>query len=245
MNNLQNNPQVWFPAICAISVFCGYIFTYGSESARQVPLLLMYFSSVIWGCLSIRHLVKMLKFRLTLSRKHRIYFDFPDLEMLKNLADEMKVKLNKKHPFALTEGLDNAFYDPLHGRIVLGETIINKLETAERLALAAHELTHVKKNHYFIQFAGLPFILFIFVALTLRRELDWIFGLVFIASFCMLFPIVSRRMEYQADAGAASKTRIDVVISQLRKTEDPKRWGRETVTHPSTNSRVNRLIRQN
>jgi len=45
-------------------------------------------------------------------------------------------------------GLDNAYYDPLMGRIALGDVLLNRLEGQEGMALVSHELTHVKKKHF-------------------------------------------------------------------------------------------------
>jgi len=65
--------------------------------------------------------------------------------------------LDKKHPFVLIMGLDNAYYDPLMGRIALGDVLLNRLEGQEGMALVSHELTHVKKK----LFAKQIFLIFI------------------------------------------------------------------------------------
>jgi Zn-dependent protease with chaperone function len=130
-------------------------------------------------------------------------------------------------------GLDNAYYDHWKDRIVLGEVLIQRLESQERMALVAHELTHVKKGHLVKEVLILPFIAIVITLLLLHREPDSVFCAVCIALFLVLFPYISRRFEYEADAGAAHETSPTATISLLKKTEVEERWGYESVTHPS------------
>jgi Zn-dependent protease with chaperone function len=179
--------------------------------------------------------------RIRFSRKkYASSYEIPDYENMQKLVERMRVKLDKKHPFVLKRRLNNAFSDPLMMRVILGAALVNRLESQERMALVSHELTHLKKEHVIKQLL-LLLSLYVPLAFTLRREPDFIFGAVWMALFLTLFPYVSRRFEYEADAGAAAETSPEASISLLKKLKAEERWGREAVTHPSIQSRVERL----
>ncbi len=173
-------------------------------------------------------------------KKYCSSYEIPDYEEMQKVVKDMGVKLGKKHPFVLKMGLDNAYYDPMGGHIGLGDILLNRLVGQEPIALVSHELTHIKKNHHMKQFF-LLLALCIPLAVTLRREPDLVFGVVWIALFLTLFPYVSRMFEFEADAGAADQTSTEVSISLLKKMEVEERWDRESVTHPSIDSRIERL----
>jgi Zn-dependent protease with chaperone function len=179
--------------------------------------------------------------KIHFSRNYASSYEIPDYESMQEFVERMRFKLDKKHPFVLKIGLDNAYYDHRKGRIVLGDVLAKRLETQERMALIGHELTHAKRGHLFKQIVFLPLISFVITAFLLRREPDWIFCAVCTALFLVLFPYVSRRFEYEADAGAAHETSPAVTISLLKKTEVEERWGYESVTHPSIRSRIGRI----
>jgi Zn-dependent protease with chaperone function len=174
------------------------------------------------------------------KKKYSSSYDIPDYENIQKLVDRMGVKLNKKHPFILKLGLDNAYSDPLMRRVVLGDTLLAKLETQERMALISHELTHLKENHNIKRILPL-FIFYIPLVFTLRREQDLVFGAVWIALFMILLPYVSRRFEYKADACAVDETSPEANISLLKKVEAEEHWDYETITHPSIQSRIDRI----
>ena len=54
-------------------------------------------------------------------KKYNSSYEIPDYEEMQKMVKEMRVKLDKKHPFVLKIGLDNAYYDPMGGRIGLAK----------------------------------------------------------------------------------------------------------------------------
>ena len=244
ISQIRKRPHVAFSILCLITVLSGYVYTYTNSTAgKHVSIVFLYLSAAIWAYFCLRQLVRMTRIRVFM-KNYASSYEIPDYEEMQKIVKEMRVKLDKKHPFVLKVGLDNAYYDPLMGHIALGDILFNKLETQERIAIVAHELTHTKRNHYAKQLFFLPVVLAILLILTLHREPDLVFWAVWIALFLMLFPHVSRRFEYEADAGAADKTSPEASISSLKKTEVEERWGRETVTHPSIQSRIERLLKR-
>jgi len=241
ISQIRKRPHVAFSILCLITVLSGYVYTYTNSTAgKHISIVFLYLSAAIWAYFCLRQLVRMTRIRVFM-KKYASSYEIPDYEEMQKMVKEMRVKLDKKHPFVLKMGLDNAYYDPLMGRIALGDVLLNRLEGQERMALVSHELTHLKKNHFAKQIF-LIFVLYIPLIITLHREQDLVFCAVWIALFLMLFPYVSRRFEYEADAGAADKTSPEASISSLKKAEVEERWGRETVTHPSIESRIERLL---
>lgn len=223
-----------------MTVLSGYIYTYtDTVSIRHISAVFLWLSVAVWACLCLRQLATMVRIRFS-QRKYPSSYDVPDHENLRKLAERMRVKLDKEHPFVLRIGLDNAYYDLWNGRIGLGDILVKTLERQERMALVGHELTHVKKNHFVKLFVVL-LLTFIVSTFLLHREPDAVFCAVWIALFLALFPHLSRGFEYQADAGAAHETDPATTISFLKKTDTEERWNRETVTHPSTRSRIRRV----
>jgi Zn-dependent protease with chaperone function len=240
ISQIRRSPHVAFSTLCLITVLSGYFYTYtNSVISKQVSIIFLSLSVAVWVYFCIRQLARMIRIRI-LMKKYNSSYEIPDYEEMQKMVKEMRVKLDKKHPFVVKIGLDNAYYDPMGGRIGLGDVLLNRLVGQESMALVGHELTHIKKNHFIKQFV-LLFILYIPLGITLRREPDLIFCAVWIALFLMLFPYVSRKFEFEADAGAADKSSPEVIISMLKKTGTEEHWGRETVTHPSINSRIKRL----
>lgn len=241
INQIRKRPYLAFSILCLITVLSGYVYTYiNSTVGKHISTIFLYLSAAIWVYLCLRQLIRMIKIRV-LTKRYASTYKISDYEEMQKIVQEMKVKLNKKHPFVVKMGLDNASYDPLMGRIVLGDVLLKKLKGQERMALVSHELTHVKKNHLGKQFAPL-LVLYIPLSITLHREQDLVFCLVWIALFLMVFPYISRMFEYEADAGAADKTSPEASISYLKKAEVEENRGRETVTHPSIEKRIQRLI---
>ena len=239
ISQIRERPHVAFSILCLITVSSGYIYTYtNSIIGKHISIVFLCLSVAIWAYLSIRQFVRMIKIRV--SKKYASSYEIPDYENMQKLVEKMGVKLDKKHPFVLKVGLDNAYYDLWNNRIALGDVLLKKLESQECMALVSHELTHLKKGHL-VKLFVLVWIALIITIILLHREMDLVFCAVWIAFFLMLLPYVKRRFECEADAGAADETSPEAYISLLKKTEVEERWGCETVTHPSIQSRINRI----
>lgn len=123
-------------------------------------------------------------------------------------------------------------------RIVLYDTLMDKLTTEEIVAVLAHEIGHYKKKHIIKSYAfTLPFNLLMFYLLGLFLNSDSlaialggtkaVFHLNAIAFFILYTPlstildltgnIISRKNEYEADAFAATYGLKDALISGLKK----------------------------
>lgn len=239
ISQIRERPHVAFSILCLITVLSGYIYTYtNSTIGKHISIVFLCLSVAILTYFCLRQLVKIFKIRV--SKKYASSYEIPDYENMQKLVEKMGIKLDKKHPFVIKVGLDNAYYNLWNGRIILGDVLLNRLESQERMALVSHELTHAKKNHL------LKLFVFVLVALIvtlilLHREQDFVFCAVWIAFFLMLLPYVNRRFEYEADAGVADETSPEATISLLKKTEVEECWSRETVTHPSIQSRIDRI----
>jgi Zn-dependent protease with chaperone function len=222
IGQIRRRPHVAFSVLCLITVSSGYVGTCtNSTIGKLIAIVLLCLSVVIWAYFCLRQIVAMLKMRV--SRKYPSSYELPDYESMQKLVGKMRVKLDKKHPFVLKLGLDNAYYDHWKDRIVLGEVLVQRLESQERMALVGHELTHVKKGHLVKEILILPFIAIVITILLLHRDPDSVFCAVCIALFLVLFPYVSRRFEYEADAGAAHETSPAATVSLLKKTEVEER----------------------
>jgi beta-lactamase regulating signal transducer with metallopeptidase domain len=174
--------------LCLATVLSGYVYTYANGTMiKQVSLIFLCLSVAVWAYLYLRRMIKIAKIRLSV-KKYAVSTEIPDYGKMQKLTKEMKVKLDEKQPFVLRKGLNNAYYDLLHSRIVLGDILFNKLETQERIALVTHELTHIKRNHPAKQLIFLPVVLAILLMLTLHREPDLVFLLVWIAFILTIFP---------------------------------------------------------
>jgi Zn-dependent protease with chaperone function len=242
ISQIKRRPHIYFSVVCSITVLCGYLFTYlqSSISISRALLVLFCLSSIIWGYLLIKYFVKMLKIRFGTKKSGVLDIQAPEFE---KLAEEMKIKLNKTRPFVLQKNLDNAYYNPQEARVVFGDVLFNRLTPPERLATLSHEFAHIKRHHYFKLFSLLPLSLVLTMA-TLPTEPSYIFAITSIALILAIFPYISRKFEYEADAESANRTSINTTISSLQKAERIHRWDRETVTHPSTNRRIERLRRR-
>jgi STE24 endopeptidase len=134
----------------------------------------------------------------------------------------------------------NAYFTGLghKKRIVLYDTLMDKLTTEEIVAVLAHEIGHFKKKHIIKSYAfTLPFNLLMFYLLGLMLNSDSlaialggteaVFHLNAIAFFILYTPlstvfdlagnIISRKNEFEADAFAAKYGMKDALITGLKK----------------------------
>lgn len=242
INQIKRRPHIYFSVVCLITVLCGYLLSYFNNgiSARRALLVIFYFSAIIWGYPLIKNLAKVSITRLRAKQSgNLIDIEAPEF---KRLAEEMKVKLDKKHPFVLQKDLDGAYCDPQNKRVVFGEILFNRLTPIERLAILSHELAHLQQSPL-VKILILIIISLTLTTFTLRRELDWIFFITWLALSLAIYPYMIRKCEYEADAEAANRTSPETAISSLKKAEKKEHWDRETVTHPSINKRIQNLSR--
>ena len=121
------------------------------------------------------------------------------------------------------------------------------LSTSVGEAILAHELAHAKYWHTY----SLSFVVSVVGALS------WLFGaqfwpshnaiglvmgaLAFATLLAVAFPLVSRKMEYDADAKAAEIVGSDAMIAALKFIVSAEDWSLESDSHPSIKARIQRL----
>ena len=133
----------------------------------------------------------------------------------------------------------NAFFSGMGKikKIVLYDTLVDKMENEEILAVLAHEIGHNKKKHVLYNllqsFISIGIFLLVFI-LVLRPEFSTAFGFsdthfgfaiivfsVLISPISLIFGLftsgLSRKFEYQADAYAAENTNPESMIMALKK----------------------------
>lgn len=231
--------------VCAVVILSGYLHLYISNPfAEQLLVSAFYLSAVImisqWGRFFFKVLILSVKARIGKAKNTITWIEIPEFE---ELASEMKVKLNKNQPFGIMAGLDNAFSDPIRRQVIFGKGLLNRLERMERLALAAHEFTHLKDNHVVRQFF-MPLALLLFISPTLHQTTFVISVPLYLAMFFMLFAYIGRRNEYGADDASVLRTNGEAVISLLRKSAPQNEWSHESEVHPSIDDRIARLSKK-
>ena len=231
-------------AVCMVVLLSGYFHSYiGSLSTKQVSLVFFYLSAGImvaqWGWFFAKNIFLITRMRM-LKGKTISWTEMPEFE---ELAKEMKVKLHRKQPFGIMPDFDNAFTNPNTRQIIFGKDLVDRLQKLEHLALAVHELTHLKENHLMKQFI-IPLVPLILVSLTIPEEPYSISVPLYLAAFLMFFAYIGRRNEYIADDSSAARTSNEVVISLLKKSTPPDQWSHESQVHPSTDQRISRLSKK-
>jgi len=161
------------------------------------------------------------------------------------LANKMKVKLDDKRPFRKVECLNNVGVEPFKFKphIILGTCLFDRLSSKEKLAVIAHELSHLKMRHVFVG-AGSIVVSTMMILLSVPRG-SWIASIMVLTALFMGFWVASYLCEYWADCVALRYTKDkDSFISAIRKLEPPERWNIDYETHPSINRRVAKLSRK-
>lgn len=199
-----------------------------------------------WGFYSVFSLVLSIIAPVFIMPLFNRFEPMQEGELLSQITDYAKKENFKLKGIFTMDGSKrssklNAFFTGLgkFKRIVLFDTLIEKLDSNEILSVLAHEMGHYKKKHILISMlfslAGSFFVFYLLSFFITNKELFDVFymekvsiyaGMVF---FAFLFtPIsiitslignaVSRRHEYQADAYAAKSTgNVIYLISSLKK----------------------------
>ena len=166
--------------------------------------------------------------------------EFPDFL---ELAKQMRVRLHKKRPFGVQEELDNSYITVFPRQVVFGENLLRKLDSVERLALAAHKLTHLKNHHrckilLCLVLACSPVKWF----LTYSSIGDAVSTIIIAILFAVIFIGASRLNEYAADAGSVSYAGKEPTLSLLRKHAEPQnKWYYRFMIHPSFQDRIRKI----
>jgi len=176
--------------------------------------------------------------------KNISYEEIPEFEPFRKLAADAGVVLNRKRPFGIKKGYNNAWANPITKRIVIGDKFLQR-PVKQQKALLGHELTHIKENHYWrFLIAELVVPTLVAFPLFLTKSTPIIKEVSFYAVFFMTFVLVNWHNEYSADRGGARIAGSRVAMSSLLLAIVPKKSRRvESASHPSICSRIIKLRR--
>lgn len=229
--------------ICGVTVLAAYAYCYmGSPIIRLASILVFFVSAEVmvwqWGNFFMRNAVESFKMRF-FSKGAISWRDIPEFT---ELAERMGVRLHRARPFGVMKGLNNAFANPITRQVVFGGQLLQRLQSQERLALGAHEFTHIKEQH-FLKMLPWLFVgpMLVGLSLSLTPSPAIIVNLACFAIFVVIFVFASWRNEFAADAGAASQAGQEAAILLLQKLANPDDWERESETHPAIRERICRL----
>ena len=229
--------------ICGITLIAGYSYWYAGDPVLKLIASLVFFVSagvMVWQFVHYfgKHIVNIVKI-MCMGRKAVSWVEISEFN---ELAKRMGVKLHRKRPFGIRKGLNNAYANCLTGQIIFGEDLLQRLGSQERLALAAHELTHLKQNHWVRMFQLLLIVgLIVTLSLSLTSGPAIVSNLTCAAAQMITFVFVSWWNEFAADKGAGLQAGQAATISLLQGIVPASQWRRETETHPSITGRVSRL----
>lgn len=170
-------------------------------------------------------------------------YSFGLIEEFSNVAKTMGVRLEGEGILKVAPQWSNAGAT-IEGKIILGQIVADEFDREARRGILAHELAHLKAKHSMRSFAvlflaSIPVLLFI-----LLLHLPGIVNLLLMFSaYGLILPMVSWRLEYEADAIAATFVGSIPVIKGLRKLAEVKQINvsRDTYSHPSISNRLSRL----
>lgn len=230
----------------AVTLSTACLFVVESSPVLKLLLILALLASsevmiLQWGDYWIEAVVA----RLKMAGRVVSWDEIPEFTAYRELARQMGVKLNRKRPFGVQEGLKNAYADPLTGQVVIGDQLLRGLAPEQMLAVIAHELTHLKKNHASkMLLTGLLLACLVFAALSHAGAPRPVAFLATFAAYMIAFVCVNQENEYSADSGAARQVGGESLIAALQEIVPRERWSIESETHPSVQDRVSRLRRK-
>lgn len=231
--------------ICTVTILAAYSYCCtGSAFLKLASISVFFVSAEVmvwqWGNFFARSIVEGVKMHFG-ARKTVSWIEVP---AFKELAKQMGIKLHSKRPFGIRKGFDNAYASHITRQVVFGEELLQRLGSQERLALAAHEFTHLKQNHWFKLFLlSLTVLMLVSWSLSLVGAPAIVMNLTCVAALVITFVFVSWRNEYAADAGASAYAGEDATVSLLKGLRPPDQQRRESETHPSVHDRISKLQR--
>ena len=110
----------------------------------------------------------------------------------------------------------------------------------------AHEMAHLAGKHV-LKKNIVSCLIFCLIAVTVVLIGKDFWGMPIVVSLTILpvfYPLLSRHLEYDADERAAAVVGTDTMSHALRTIADRPRWGENSDTHPSIESRLARLRRR-
>lgn len=233
--------------ICGVVLIAGWSYWYISTPLIKLLAIFLFIVTIeimLWQWINFFGDTIIQNMKFTFKKSDVSWNSRYITPQYSKLAERIGVKLNKKRPFGVIKGLNNAYSNSLKNQVMLGEDLLKNLDKKQRLALVAHELTHLKQNH------GSRFTIFsIIIAMLASISLSFSTGpaiisnLMIFATLIIAFVFISWKNEFDADKGAAYYVNRESTISLLRNISPRSGWNEESETHPSINSRVSKLKR--
>jgi hypothetical protein len=163
----------------------------------------------------------------------------PSPDFLVDLSHKMKVKLNKKCPFGVTDSPIGAAANMSQSQVIVSRYVL-ALPEAERNAVVAHEVAHLRPNQ-FIKLLLLCYFVMLGAA-TMGNVHPIITTIGVTALFLILRPFVSWNLEYDADHIGSDFSSKEALISALKHLVKPEKYDESSDTHPSVNNRISKLL---
>ncbi len=174
------------------------------------------------------------------------------MNIMVELANEMNVKLHPTKSLEIAPELKGAGCAPrpffsgckVHfgGTVRIGCTILCDLDNLALKGILAHELAHLRKNHFV---KGLPSLLLFVPVLAywiVSRSTPIIPILLTFAIVTLVFSLISWHHEYEADAVAAEYVREKDMAYALEQAAGLIHRPGDTLVHPSFKKRISRLL---
>ena len=227
---------------CLLTFLSGLIFLYTDSAlikflSISIFALTAEFMIILWVAYYTEGLINSVDYIINKNNKIEWRIN-PELV---DLAKRMNVRLHKSKPFGMAKGLDNACANLMTKQVVFGDKLLEKLNKNEGLAVAAHEFTHIIRR-VSRSIISLWLISFMVIFLSLVNGPDIVKWLIVFAAFNVSFVFTNWKDEYDADFGAAKVVGAPMVISTLQKLRPEAERSVKTVTHPSIECRIRKLI---
>ena len=168
----------------------------------------------------------------------RVSWEAPP-SFLTDLATKMHVKLNKKHPFGVTDAQIGAAASMFSSQVIVSREVL-ALSEVERNAVVAHELAHLRPSQL------MKLLLLSYVVMLGASAMGNVHPIIVTiggtALFLILRTFVSWGLEYDADRVGSGYSSGEALASALRHLVKPEEYDEPSDTHPSVNSRIARLL---
>lgn len=172
--------------------------------------------------------------------------------LMRQLANEMSIRLCPNRPFDITPNLVGARSTPwpffsgwrlyLVGRVYIGCILLSHLDNLGVKCVIAHELAHLKKWHSVkVLLSLLPFV-FVLIYWMISNSTP-IIPILLASIVCIfIYSLISWHHEYEADTVAADYVGKKEMANALKEVAGIIYRPGDTLAHPSFKKRITRLL---
>lgn len=233
--------------VCLVTIISGYLYCYLDKYVTNpifelASILVFLLAALVMVFLLSNYFFSNMIENIKLLSNLKREISWVNIPEFTKLAEQMRVKLHKDRPFGMKKGANNAYTNCFTNQIIFGEKLISRLYNKEGLALACHELTHLKENHFIKAFYSLLIMsLLVSISLSKLAPPDIISNPIYVAAFFITFVFISWQSELAADLRSAKQIGKKPMISLLKKIAPREQWQHESETHPSIRERIYKL----